>query len=37
MTTRPGRLQDRARPLELRRNEVLDTTGVAGVAALVGG
>ena len=36
MTTRPGRLQDRARPLELHRSEVLDSTGVQGVAALVG-
>jgi len=36
MTTRPGRLQDRAQPLELHRSEVLDSTGVAGVAALVG-
>jgi peptidoglycan/xylan/chitin deacetylase (PgdA/CDA1 family) len=37
VTTRPGRAQDRRRPLELHRLEVLDTTGVAGVAALVGG
>ncbi len=36
MTTRPGRVQDRSRPLELHRSEVLDSTGVAGVAALVG-
>jgi peptidoglycan/xylan/chitin deacetylase (PgdA/CDA1 family) len=37
VTTRPGRVQDGSRPLELHRDEVLDTTGVAGVAALVGG
>ena len=37
VTTHGGRVQDRSRPLELHRNEVLDSTGVAGVAALVGG
>jgi peptidoglycan/xylan/chitin deacetylase (PgdA/CDA1 family) len=35
VTTRPGALQSRSQPLLLRRYEVLDTTGVAGVAALV--
>ena len=37
VTTRPGTLQDARAPLELRRFEVLDSTGVAGVAALVRG
>jgi hypothetical protein len=37
VTTQPGRAQDRSRPLALHRNEVLDTTGVAGVASFVGG
>jgi peptidoglycan/xylan/chitin deacetylase (PgdA/CDA1 family) len=37
VTTRSGHTQVRSRPLELHRNEVLDTTGVAGVAAFVGG
>jgi hypothetical protein len=35
MTTRPGAHQTAARPLELQRFEVLDRTGVAGVAAFV--
>ena len=38
VTTQPGADQDaRATPLELHRYEVLDSTGVAGVAALLGG
>jgi peptidoglycan/xylan/chitin deacetylase (PgdA/CDA1 family) len=36
VTTNPGTDQDAARPLELNRYEVLDTTGVTGVAALLG-
>jgi peptidoglycan/xylan/chitin deacetylase (PgdA/CDA1 family) len=36
MTTRPGSLQSGSDPLELRRIEVLDTTGVRGLAALLG-
>jgi peptidoglycan/xylan/chitin deacetylase (PgdA/CDA1 family) len=36
VTTRPGGSQDAADPLELDRFEVLDTTGVAGVEAMVG-
>ena len=36
VTTDPGADQSAAAPLELRRYEVLDSTGVAGVAALVG-
>jgi len=35
-TTAPGDLQRASRPLELRRYEVLDTTGVQGLAALLG-
>jgi hypothetical protein len=35
VTTHPGMLQKAAYPLELNRYEVLDTTGVDGVAALV--
>jgi peptidoglycan/xylan/chitin deacetylase (PgdA/CDA1 family) len=35
MTTRPGSRQDGRDPLELRRFEVLDTTGVRGLAALL--
>lgn len=34
-TTKPGTTQSRDAPLELRRLEVLDTTGVAGLAALL--
>ena len=34
-TTRPGSAQDPARALELKRYEVLDTTGARGVAAFV--
>ena len=37
VTTQPGRAQNRSRPLALHRNEVLDTTGVPGVASFVGG
>ena len=37
VTTQPGTGQDASHPLELHRYEVLDSTGVAGVAALVGG
>jgi len=36
VTTRPGSTQDAADPLELHRYEVLDTTGVAGVEAMLG-
>jgi peptidoglycan/xylan/chitin deacetylase (PgdA/CDA1 family) len=36
MTTRGGSIQDGNSPLELRRYEVLDSSGVAGVAAIVG-
>jgi peptidoglycan/xylan/chitin deacetylase (PgdA/CDA1 family) len=35
VTTRPGELQAASRPLTLRRLEVLDTTGVRGLAALL--
>jgi peptidoglycan/xylan/chitin deacetylase (PgdA/CDA1 family) len=35
VTTTPGSQQDARAPLELHRFEVLDTTGVSGVAALV--
>jgi peptidoglycan/xylan/chitin deacetylase (PgdA/CDA1 family) len=35
VTTHPGDLQNAVSALELRRYEVLDTTGVAGVAAFV--
>jgi hypothetical protein len=35
VTTHPGTLQDASLPFELKRLSVLDTTGVAGVAALV--
>jgi peptidoglycan/xylan/chitin deacetylase (PgdA/CDA1 family) len=37
VTTDPGSVQESADPLELHRYEVLDSTGVAGLAALVGG
>jgi peptidoglycan/xylan/chitin deacetylase (PgdA/CDA1 family) len=37
LTTRPGTSQPADDPLELRRDEILDTTGVAGLAALLGG
>jgi len=37
VTTQPGAHQSGADPLELHRFEILDTTGVAGVAALLGG
>jgi len=36
VTTSPGLTQDARSPLELHRDEVLDSTGVAGLAALVG-
>jgi peptidoglycan/xylan/chitin deacetylase (PgdA/CDA1 family) len=36
-TTAPGWTQDAREPLLLRRDEVLDTTGLVGLAALVGG
>ena len=36
MTTHPGSSQDGNDPLELRRLEILDSTGVAGLAALLG-
>ena len=36
VTTRPGDVQSGADPLELRRDEILDTTGVRGLAALLG-
>jgi peptidoglycan/xylan/chitin deacetylase (PgdA/CDA1 family) len=35
VTTHPGTLQDAAFPLQLKRDEILDTTGLAGLAALV--
>ena len=35
VTTRPGDTQSAATPLELRRDEILDTTGVSGLAALL--
>jgi peptidoglycan/xylan/chitin deacetylase (PgdA/CDA1 family) len=35
VTTRPGAEQNASAPLELRRYEVLDTTGVAGLRGLV--
>jgi peptidoglycan/xylan/chitin deacetylase (PgdA/CDA1 family) len=37
VTTSPGRVQSSQSPLELHRYEVLDTTGVAGVASMLGG
>jgi peptidoglycan/xylan/chitin deacetylase (PgdA/CDA1 family) len=35
VTTQPGSLQHADQPLELRRYRILDTTGVAGLAALL--
>jgi len=35
VTTRPGAVQDARAPLELRRLEILDSTGVAGLGALL--
>ena len=35
-TTRPGREQGSRTPLALDRYEILDTTGVAGLASLLG-
>jgi peptidoglycan/xylan/chitin deacetylase (PgdA/CDA1 family) len=37
VTTQPGACQSSARPLELERFEVLDSTGVAGLAAILRG
>jgi peptidoglycan/xylan/chitin deacetylase (PgdA/CDA1 family) len=37
VTTRFGTRQDRARPLELQRLRILDSTGVPGLATLVAG
>jgi len=37
VTTDSGQCQDPSRPLELERLEVIDTTGVAGLAALLAG
>jgi peptidoglycan/xylan/chitin deacetylase (PgdA/CDA1 family) len=36
VTTRSGSCQDTSHPLELKRLEVLDTTGVRGLAAMLG-
>lgn len=36
VTTQPGGLQDARQPLALHRYEVLDTTGVSGLATLLG-
>jgi len=36
VTTKPGAAQSAGTPLELRRYEILDTTGVGGLAALLG-
>jgi peptidoglycan/xylan/chitin deacetylase (PgdA/CDA1 family) len=36
VTTRPGDVQSASDPLELHRYEVLDTTGVRGLAAMLG-
>ena len=36
VTTQPGVTQSAAQPLELHRDEVLDTTGVGGLAGLLG-
>jgi peptidoglycan/xylan/chitin deacetylase (PgdA/CDA1 family) len=36
-TTQPGTSEDASHPLELHRYEVLDSTGVSGLAALLGG
>ncbi|HTZ04201.1 MAG TPA: polysaccharide deacetylase family protein [Gaiellaceae bacterium] len=35
VTTQPGLCQDAGRPLELRRFEILDSTGVGGLAAML--
>jgi peptidoglycan/xylan/chitin deacetylase (PgdA/CDA1 family) len=35
VTTHPGALQDAAFPLQLKRNEILDSTEIAGLAALL--
>jgi peptidoglycan/xylan/chitin deacetylase (PgdA/CDA1 family) len=35
VTTKPGSLQDARRPLELHRYEILDSTGVAGLEAIL--
>ena len=35
VTTRPGSVQDAQAPLELHRYEILDTTGVAGLASML--
>jgi peptidoglycan/xylan/chitin deacetylase (PgdA/CDA1 family) len=35
VTTEPGAVHDSAHPLELRRFEILDSTGVAGLASFV--
>jgi len=37
VTTQPGPVQSADRPLELHRYEVLDSTGVTGLAAMLGG
>jgi peptidoglycan/xylan/chitin deacetylase (PgdA/CDA1 family) len=37
VTTHPGRLQSARHPFELKRYEVLDSTGVGGLRALLGG
>jgi len=37
VTTQSGFTQDAAHPLELRRTQILDSTGVAGLAALLSG
>ncbi len=37
VTTRPGSAQSAQEPLELHRYEILDSTGVAGLAAILGG
>jgi outer membrane protein assembly factor BamB/peptidoglycan/xylan/chitin deacetylase (PgdA/CDA1 family) len=37
VTTSPGRTQSAQAPLELHRYEILDTTGVAGLASILGG
>jgi peptidoglycan/xylan/chitin deacetylase (PgdA/CDA1 family) len=37
VTTSPGSVQSAADPLELHRYEVLDTTGVGGLASMLGG
>ena len=37
MTTHSGRTQSARAPLELERFEILDSTGVAGLASIMGG